>query len=171
MQNPLHQNEREVRSVQKTADVSMQEIIRQLARHITYGPVPARVHDAAGQTPEVLLEFDIAGAHYRLLRSWSTSPSSPMILSRREKEIARLIARGYANKTIAAELAISPWTVCTYIRRIFTKIGVGSRAAMVARLLEQGTIQESQKMSQLAQPGRGRRPWKRPTDYSRLKPR
>ena len=54
--------------------------------------------------------------------------------SEREQEIARMVARGYANKTIAAVLDISTWTVGTYLRRIFAKLGVGTRAAMVARL-------------------------------------
>jgi DNA-binding CsgD family transcriptional regulator len=49
-----------------------------------------------------------------------------------------MVAKGYPNKTIAAVLDISPWTVCTHLRRIFAKFGVGSRAAMVARLLEEG---------------------------------
>jgi DNA-binding CsgD family transcriptional regulator len=56
-------------------------------------------------------------------------------LSPREFEIARLIAKGYPNKTVAAILDISPWTVSTYLRRIYAKFGVRCRAAMVARLL------------------------------------
>lgn len=58
-------------------------------------------------------------------------------LSPREEEIARMVAKGYPNKTIAAVLEISPWTVCTHLRRIFAKLDVRSRAAMVARLLAQ----------------------------------
>jgi DNA-binding CsgD family transcriptional regulator len=56
-------------------------------------------------------------------------------LSPREFEIARLIAKGYPNKTVAAILDISPWTVSTYLRRIYAKFGVRCRAAMVAHLL------------------------------------
>lgn len=56
-------------------------------------------------------------------------------LSPRELEIARLIAKGYPNKTVAAILEISPWTVGTYLRRIYAKLGVRCRAAMVARLM------------------------------------
>ena len=48
-----------------------------------------------------------------------------------------MVAKGYPNKTIAGVLNISCWTVCTHIRRIFAKLGVASRAAMVARLLEE----------------------------------
>lgn len=60
----------------------------------------------------------------------------PVTFSPRELEIARLIAKGHANKTIAAILEISTWTVGTYIRRIFAKLNVGSRAAMVSRIRE-----------------------------------
>jgi len=37
-------------------------------------------------------------------------------------------------------LEISTWTVATHLRRIFAKVGVSSRAAMIARLLERGKI-------------------------------
>jgi len=55
-------------------------------------------------------------------------------LSPREQEIVRLVAEGHPNKIIAAELDISAWTVGTHLRRIFAKLGVASRAAMVARM-------------------------------------
>ncbi|HEX7832487.1 MAG TPA: helix-turn-helix transcriptional regulator [Thermoanaerobaculia bacterium] len=55
-------------------------------------------------------------------------------LSPREFEIARMVAAGHPNKVIAAVLEISTWTVGTYLRRIFAKLGVSSRAAMVAKL-------------------------------------
>jgi DNA-binding CsgD family transcriptional regulator len=54
-------------------------------------------------------------------------------LSPREQEIVRMVAKGHPNKVIADVLNISPWTVCTHLRRIFAKMGVASRAAMVAR--------------------------------------
>jgi DNA-binding CsgD family transcriptional regulator len=54
-------------------------------------------------------------------------------LSGRELEIAVLVAQGNANKVIAHRLQISEWTVATYLRRIFAKLDVISRAAMVYR--------------------------------------
>lgn len=52
-------------------------------------------------------------------------------LSSREWEIVTRVAEGYANKQIADLLHISEWTVSTHMRRIFAKLGVDSRAAMV----------------------------------------
>jgi DNA-binding CsgD family transcriptional regulator len=61
-----------------------------------------------------------------------TSKSTRSVLSPREQEIARMVSQGYTNKTIAGVLEISLWTVSTHIRRIFAKLGVSNRAAMVA---------------------------------------
>ena len=47
-----------------------------------------------------------------------------------------MVARGLPNKAIAAVLEISSWTVGTYLRRMFAKLGVTSRAAMIAKLME-----------------------------------
>ena len=51
-----------------------------------------------------------------------------------------MVAQGHPNKVIAGVLNISGWTVCTHLRRIFAKVGVGSRAAMVAKLLDLGSV-------------------------------
>jgi DNA-binding CsgD family transcriptional regulator len=56
-----------------------------------------------------------------------------MVLTERELQIALLVALGQSNKLIAKHLHISEWTVATYLRRIFNKLGVESRAAMVYR--------------------------------------
>lgn len=66
----------------------------------------------------------------------SASRPSPDVASRltgRELEIAVLVAQGCATKNIAYKLQISEWTVLSYVRRIFCKLGVDSRAAMVYR--------------------------------------
>ncbi len=64
-------------------------------------------------------------------------------LSPRELEIVRLVAKGHVNKTIADVLDISPWTVAAHLRRIFAKLHVTSRAAMVARVFEIGTATQA----------------------------
>lgn len=56
-----------------------------------------------------------------------------ILLTERELQIATLVALGRPNKQIASQLHISEWTVSTHLRRIFIKLGVDSRAAMVYR--------------------------------------
>ena len=86
---------------------------------------------------EVVLDVEIEGERWRLTRHVvETIQDAPPALSPREHEIARMVAKGYANKSIASVLDISSWTVSSHLRRIYAKLGVGSRAAMVARLLE-----------------------------------
>jgi DNA-binding NarL/FixJ family response regulator len=54
-------------------------------------------------------------------------------LSPREREVLDLLARGYLYKEIASKLGISVPTVNTYIRRIYEKLQVRSRAQAVAK--------------------------------------
>ena len=54
-------------------------------------------------------------------------------LSPREREVLELLARGYLYKEIAGMLDISVQTVNTYIRRIYEKLHVRSRAQAVAK--------------------------------------
>lgn len=54
-------------------------------------------------------------------------------LSPRELEVLHLLAEGYVNKEIADRLAISAPTVATYIRRIYEKLQVHSRAAAIGK--------------------------------------
>ena len=54
-------------------------------------------------------------------------------LSPREQEVLELLARGFLYKEIADALAISVPTVNTYIRRIYEKLHVRSRAQAVAK--------------------------------------
>ena len=54
-------------------------------------------------------------------------------LSPREREVLDLLARGYLYKEIADRLNISVPTVNTYVRRMYEKLHVRSRAQAVAR--------------------------------------
>ena len=92
-----------------------------------------------GQVEEVLLDVEVDGARYLLVRL-PKPVQRDVQLSPREQEIVRLVALGHSNKMIAGVLNISSWTVCTHLRRIFSKLGVGSRAAVVARIPEMGNV-------------------------------
>lgn len=88
---------------------------------------------------EILVDTELDGVRYLIIRM--PRPATNRVqLSPREHEIVRMVAQGHPNKVIADVLNISSWTVCTHLRRIFAKLGVSSRAAMVAQLLELGAI-------------------------------
>jgi DNA-binding CsgD family transcriptional regulator len=78
--------------------------------------------------------LDVVLGDVRLLALRLRRPSPMSLLSPREQEIARMVAQGYANKTIASVLEISSWTVASHLRRIFVKLQVSSRAAMATSL-------------------------------------
>jgi len=61
----------------------------------------------------------------------------------RETEVLRLIARGYSNKEIAAQLEISVKTVETYKARLMEKLGLRGRVDIVRYASEQGWLRES----------------------------
>ena len=55
-------------------------------------------------------------------------------LSARETQIAELILRGWGNREIAQALGITTTTAKKHLGRIFDKVGVDSRAQLMARL-------------------------------------
>lgn len=60
--------------------------------------------------------------------------TGPHGLSRREHEVAALVAGGYTNQQIAAKLFLSIRTVETHLSHIFAKLGVSSRVGVVSAL-------------------------------------
>jgi DNA-binding CsgD family transcriptional regulator len=114
------------------------EVIRTLVGLI-YRSTSETGEHAASAAEEVLIDREVDGNRYLLLRM--PPPNGKRVqLSPREQEIVRMVAKGHPNKVIADVLNISSWTVCTHLRRIFAKLGVGSRAAMVAQLLDTGAL-------------------------------
>lgn len=66
-----------------------------------------------------------------------TQPDDALVsLTAREREVAMLLVRGLTNKGIAHEMVISENTVKRYLKSIFEKLGVDSRAAAVAKVME-----------------------------------
>lgn len=64
-------------------------------------------------------------------------------LSDRETKVVRLIAAGYSNKEIAAQLELSVKTVETYKARSMEKLGLHSRAELVRHALQRGWLQDT----------------------------
>jgi len=114
-------------------DESLDELVSALVRRAS---PPASGRPAQHN---VLLDMKVDGIRCVLVRN-DGDGTEDAALSPRELEIARMVAAGHPNKTIAAVLDISAWTVGTHLRRIFSKLRVTSRAAMVATLMERRTL-------------------------------
>jgi DNA-binding CsgD family transcriptional regulator len=67
-------------------------------------------------------------------RDPATAPSDIReLLTNRELQIVQLICMGYVTKQVAFRLHISEFTVRSYLKTIYCKLGVRSRGAMVYR--------------------------------------
>jgi len=122
------------RHVMSKADEALRldDLLRVLVDKVAAAhPPPAS--DTANDREEIIVDIELDGTRYLVVRLPATTRAR-VVLSPREQEIVRMVAQGHPNKIIADVLSISSWTVGTHLRRIFAKLGVGSRAAMIARL-------------------------------------
>lgn len=70
------------------------------------------------------------------------SPPLPggVVLSERELDVLRLIARGYSNQEIAERLMLSAETVKTYVSRMLAKLGLRDRTQLAVLGVETGLV-------------------------------
>jgi DNA-binding NarL/FixJ family response regulator len=61
-------------------------------------------------------------------------------LSRRERDVLRLVAAGATNRDVAAELGVGDETVKTLLSRTFAKLGARKRAEAVSRAHDLGLL-------------------------------
>ncbi len=64
----------------------------------------------------------------------------PAGLTRREKQVLRLLSDGLTNRQIAVELVLSTRTVDMHVRSLFTKLGCTSRLGAARRGVELGIV-------------------------------
>ncbi|WP_205701440.1 response regulator transcription factor [Herpetosiphon llansteffanensis] len=97
------------------------------------------------------LYFDPALTPYLTSTETSASmnhyPSEVNVLSDRETAVLQLIAQGYTNKEIAAQLDLSMKTVETYKMRGMEKLNLNSRVDLVRYALLIGWLQTDETMS------------------------
>lgn len=73
-------------------------------------------------------------------------------LSKREREIARLLVAGYSGVNVAAISGLSENTVRTYVRRLYQKLGVANRADLVRKLMSPADAKSSAAPSSVISP-------------------
>jgi DNA-binding CsgD family transcriptional regulator len=110
-------------TVPEALSSEIESVLRSLARKLeTLMCESGHNSTDANRSDNVLLDVEVSEVRLLILRRGRPTPISP-----REREIARMVARGYANKTIASILEISSWTVASL------------RVAMAARLFGAGS--------------------------------
>ncbi len=65
-------------------------------------------------------------------------------LSKREKEVARLVAAGLSNRGVSEKLGLSEHTVKNYLFGIFEKLGISTRIELVLYILNQAKPPETE---------------------------
>jgi DNA-binding NarL/FixJ family response regulator len=74
----------------------------------------------------------------------TSSPVSREELTRRERDVVALLARGFTNRQIAAALVVTEGTAENYVQRVLGKVGFNNRAQVAAWAVEQGLGQAAQ---------------------------
>jgi DNA-binding NarL/FixJ family response regulator len=62
-------------------------------------------------------------------------------LTKREFDVLSYLAQGFTNAQIAQQLALTPATINSYLRSIYSKLGVTSRTAAVRYAIEHNLVQ------------------------------
>ncbi|WP_200304843.1 response regulator [Streptomyces adelaidensis] len=63
------------------------------------------------------------------------------VLSDREIEVVRLLARGHSNRSIAAALHLTEATIKTHLVRVYRKLGTENRAGTVSEAVRRGLLE------------------------------
>ncbi|MGH3635293.1 MAG: alpha/beta fold hydrolase [Mycobacterium sp.] len=93
----------------------------------------------AGDGDSVVRAFRSASRSAPLRHELTGEPAS-VLLSRREREVLALVARGLSDREIAQQLVLSPHTVHRHVANIRHKLGRGSRTAAVAEAARLGLL-------------------------------
>jgi DNA-binding NarL/FixJ family response regulator len=67
-----------------------------------------------------------------------TTPRGPSILTKREEEVASLVAEGLTNLEVAKRLGLSKHTVGNYLFKCYEKLGLSTRVEFVLYTLSKG---------------------------------
>jgi DNA-binding NarL/FixJ family response regulator len=67
-------------------------------------------------------------------QSFQSSPE----LTKREKQVARLVAAGLTKREIYTEIRLSAHTVKNYIFRLYDKLGISNRVELATYSMSQG---------------------------------
>jgi DNA-binding CsgD family transcriptional regulator/tetratricopeptide (TPR) repeat protein len=92
--------------------------------------------ELAGDSSRASSAYRRAGSSAHVARLAANAPAGPQAdrLSKRERQVADLLAGGATNRSIAQTLGVSERTVETHLHSVYQKLGVASRLELVTRL-------------------------------------
>jgi DNA-binding CsgD family transcriptional regulator len=67
---------------------------------------------------------------------WRRDVSTTTDLTAQQRNVTALVRQGLSTKDVAAQLFVSPRTVDFHLRNVFAKLGVTSRAELIALPLD-----------------------------------
>ena len=88
-----------------------------------------------------LLQPIVASKLLTRMRRTAADPIAPGSVTPREMEVIRLLARGFQNKEIAAELGIAQRTAKFQVGSLLAKLGAGNRTEAVTIAAQKGLIE------------------------------
>lgn len=117
---------------------------RRILARGAYAQARAIVEALAARVPDVALRARFLREAGKLLpRTSAAVPDANApgtVLTRREREVAALIAQGQTNREIAATLVLGERTVETHLSNILGKLGLSSRRKIAAWAIEAGLV-------------------------------
>jgi len=131
--------------------LSMHAGSEHVARAVREGADGYLLKDSAVQELEAAIEAVMAGRSYysptvqeqlsHLVRAGSALARPLDQLTDRERDILKLVARGFSTKEIASRLDISPRTVDTHRANLMRKLGLKSVALLTQFALREGLLE------------------------------
>jgi DNA-binding NarL/FixJ family response regulator len=91
---------------------------------------------------EVFLDPSMARGLVEEVVGPSPAPRGPALLSAREEDVLRLLARGHTNQQVADRLCIGVKSVETYKARLMEKLGLKGRAELVRYAIQHGHLKD-----------------------------
>jgi len=95
---------------------------------------------SVGRRSADVVERSSLGAVVPVRRARARGAGPVTRLSRREVEVLRLLAQGFSNRQVGLRLEVSVKTVETYRTRLFKKLGLRGRPALVRYALRAGLL-------------------------------
>ena len=143
----------------RSPDLAVAGIVHTHGRRLHLGPLDAGAvlrlaTDRLGHPPDRSTRATLAAAlgnPSRACELIAARPTTPLpeprnaarprfgweALTDAELTVARLVAEGHSNRSLAALLYVSPNTVSTHLRSVFSKLDVHSRVQLTRMVLEQ----------------------------------